>query len=704
MALTIAHISDDYSIYLANLKSAIAAINADLLQTNIWTNAYVAKIPQFNNEYIGPNTPIIFDHPSELVNLELKLYWSKILMNKRCNSMSIIERRRLPMKWLTSNWDLISAQLGHVQSIAEIPHPAFPPDGFTSSSAKKQQNELLLTLFGNYLPNQKRPSKQAQWVKEDTLREKHYASPRISIIGDFHKQILINKEQLRPLAKRNIIYLNDLYSEEDTRFKAVQKESDWFLNLYLYPIWLREAIRVHIFSKIENGEIGPQTMKVYFGRLINFRDFMHETFKEPSPKLITNILISENFIAWGNENNLSGKNWFTDAVAMLATAASHLPDQWPSLSINPRVARKIKRSHYKEGLGRIGYCKEGAGRSYSQRIIDELRLVIEHAPHPILNIFTMILSTGMRSEDGHSVLFDCLKEDPNDSNFMLLTFWQNKVRAWNVKPLLKSDQGHLFLINSILNQQENIIKKYGHKTHYLFPTFTGSQESFTGKEWTMQIIRKLCVEHGVKDDKGNVLNFSWHPLRHTKGTSLAKEGHDVLTIMMELGHSSPDMATVYVNNRLELKKQALMDKGAGRFFTIEGQFDHKVGELIYRKDLLIATRVCGGACAMPSQIGDWCEHANACYTCKYFRADEKDIEFFRSEQAMLDQLINEQSSESKEFAETGKTRLSEITFKRLQKNKEVYVSLGNIISAIETTHKYSGGESKFRKVDLESTK
>ena len=34
---------------------------------------------------------------------------------------------------------------------------------------------------------------------------------------------------------------------------------------------------------------------------------------------------------------------------------------------------------------------------------------------------------------------------------------------------------------------------------------------------------------------------------------MAADGHDVLTIMMELGHTSPDMATVYVNNRLELK-------------------------------------------------------------------------------------------------------------------------------------------------------
>ena len=62
--------------------------------------------------------------------------------------------------------------------------------------------------------------------------------------------------------------------------------------------------------------------------------------------------------------------------------------------------------------------------------------------------------------------------------------------------------------------------------------------------------------------KGKCSAFSWHALRHTKGTRMAAEGHDILSIMMELGHSSPDMATVYVNNRLELRKKALMEKGS----------------------------------------------------------------------------------------------------------------------------------------------
>ena len=35
---------------------------------------------------------------------------------------------------------------------------------------------------------------------------------------------------------------------------------------------------------------------------------------------------------------------------------------------------------------------------------------------------------------------------------------------------------------------------------------------------------------------------------------MAAEGHDILSIMFELGHASPDMASMYVNKRLDLKK------------------------------------------------------------------------------------------------------------------------------------------------------
>lgn len=214
-------------------------------------------------------------------------------------------------------------------------------------------------------------------------------------------------------------------------------------------------------------------------------------------------------------------------------------------------------------------------------------------------------------------------------------------------------------------------------------------------------IKKICVENNILDDAGKPLKFSWHPLRHTKGTSMAAEGHDVLTIMMELGHSSPDMATVYVNNRLELKKRALIDKGSGRFFTIEGDVDEKLGELLVRKSAITATRVCGGACSMPAQIGDWCEHANACYTCKHFRADEKDLPFFKVEKIELERVVAEQVIELKDLKDSGKTRMSEILSKRVEKNKQVCTSLNKIVTAIESNEVFNGSVNKFKPVQLD---
>jgi integrase len=411
--------------------------------------------------------------------------------------------------------------------------------------------------------------------------------------------------------------------------------------------------------------------------------------------------MEDDFVAWGNEKGLTGRNWFTDTMAMLTTASRSWPDQWPALSVSHRASRKIEKVHYKNGMGRIGYAQEGSNRAYSQRIIDELTLAAAKAPAPVFSIFALILATGMRAEDGHAVLFDCLKQDENDDDFMLLTFWQNKVRKWNDKPLHKRNSAHIEIINLIKTQREKLMDRYGKPTKYLFPVFNGTHESFLAPSYSMNEIKRQCLHHGILADDGSPLSFSWHPLRHTKGTSLAKEGHDILSIMMELGHTSPDMATVYINNRLELKKKALLEHGSGRFYTIEGRVDERVSNLIARKDQVAATRVCGGACAMPTQIGDWCEHANACYTCKHYRADAKDVDFFKAEQISIIQLIEEQQGEAKSLDEHGRVRMSEITSRRLNKNKEVYRSLGTIIAAIEGSGSYAGAEHKVKQIPLE---
>lgn len=692
---------DDLDIYRNQMKAALTGFSSELLESDVWGLDLVRKVERFCNQHVGvKNGSVSFKGIPEIVSLELKLYWANLLADPRQNSESIVARRLMPMKWFRAKTNEILKHFNAV-SISDIEHPEFPIDGAGVVGGKRQHNSEFMRLFSEFDGSPKTKLVEVEYVKENKKIKNNYVSPRITVAGNYHKRIVIAREQFKPFAKRNILFVNELYNENSTRFKDVQSREDWYLNFYLLPEWLRPAVREHILQKISYDELGPKTLLGYFGRMRVFAEFMCIEFDNPSPELITEVLIEDKFVAWGNKKGLTGKNWFTDNLAMLKTASRTWPDKWPALSVSSRAARKIEKVHYKEGLGRIGHNQECADRAYSTRIVDELKSATQRAPEPIFELFSIMLGLGIRAEDGHALLFNCLADDPNDEKFMLLTFWQNKVRKWNVKPLLKTDSAHQELIEIVKVQQARVLRKHGKETKYLFPSFTGTKEGFLTPSYTIHEIKQQCIRADIKNDDGSPLSFSWHPLRHTKGTSLAKDGHDILSIMMELGHTSPDMATVYINNRLELKKKALMAHGGGRFYTIEGRVDDKISELLVRKDKLSATRVCGGACVMPAQIGDWCEHANACYTCKHYRADAKDLDFFKSERDSIGSLIEEQKQESIELSEQGKVRMSQIIDRRRTRNIDVRTSLETIIKAVETGGQYAGDVNRFKQLLLE---
>ena len=66
--------------------------------------------------------------------------------------------------------------------------------------------------------------------------------------------------------------------------------------------------------------------------------------------------------------------------------------------------------------------------------------------------------------------------------------------------------------------------------------------------------------------------------------------------------------------------------------------------------------------------------------------------------------LEEQQLEVETLKEHGRTRMSEITSRRLKKNKEVYKSLETIITAIEVDGGYAGAEQQFKQISLEADK
>ena len=66
-----------------------------------------------------------------------------------------------------------------------------------------------------------------------------FRSPEVQLFGDIHRFAVINRAQMAPVHDRDIILLNDLYSEEDTRFRDRQRRSDTYVNFLDFEPWLR---------------------------------------------------------------------------------------------------------------------------------------------------------------------------------------------------------------------------------------------------------------------------------------------------------------------------------------------------------------------------------------------------------------------------------------------------------------------------------
>jgi len=686
---------DEIDRYNNYLEGKLAALSPLLVSNDIWSDAVMEQV--FGHPWLSPTfATLSLCARSAVLTSEVKSYLAASILDDRKADRRWFMRRAPVVEYVTEQGSDLLKKLG-ARCLAGIPHPSFIPESAAEQGSPRSHNDDVLELFAAwYGTKYKRRLKQARtWIRDGELVTDAYHSPEIQLFGDIHRFSVINHEQMRPLRERSIILLNDIYDEEDTRFRDRQRRSDTYLNLLRCQAWMRPLVRTFLLDKVAHGELAPATVVGMLGRIGTFCRFLSDD-GITAPEQMTEQTM-ERYLAWGNSRNAAGKNWYTDIVQLMRAAPLLLPGQWPAIPLDKRAAGRIKYKQAPDDVrNRLYASKEGANRAAPPTAVAQIMAHLDELPQPIPAIFTMGLTTGARPEDLHAMLFDCLAPDPHDERFMILTFWQNKVSRWNTKPLLKTDPSHAAMIGYIEEQRESVRKRYGRETKYLFPVLHGKKESFLTQYWTLQELKALCIRYNITDEEGRLFDFSWHPLRHHRGTQMAAEGHDILSIMFELGHASPDMASMYVNKRLELKKNALLQKGGGKFYTIEGRVDAAVGDLLLRKESMVATRVCGGACTLPGQLGEWCEHANACLTCRFFRADGDDIDHFRCERSNLYTTIEELEVEARGYEENGQMRMAEITRKRIQRNKDAVQNTDVIVRSIESEGRYKGSEQRYK--------
>ncbi|MEZ5750058.1 MAG: integrase [Caenibius sp.] len=610
---------------------------------------------------------------------EIKAYLAASVLDDRKADTQWFQRRIPVIRYLVEEGASLLQHFG-AGCLADIPHRFGASDGDTAKT--KCHNDAVLELYATWYGEQygrRRQSQTRQWIRDGEIVTTQYRSPEVQLFGDIHRFSIINRAQMAPMHDRDIIWINDLYSEEDTRFRDRQRRSDTYLNFLCFEPWLRPLMRGFLLDKVAHGELAPATLVGMQSRLRTFGQFLHgEGIAEPGRVELT----MERYLAWGNARNAAGKNWYTDIVQLLRAAPVLLPGQWPRIALDKRAARASVTSRHRttRGTGFTHHARVPTGPPRRKPWRPWWPGSTNCPPYPG-NLHDRRHDRGAgrtcmpcsstacgRSARHASHAVHVLAEQGQPLEYQALAGHRSCAPGDD-----QADRGAAGSCPAALRARHQIP----------VPVFSGKRESFLGYNWTLRELKMLCLRHGIVDGEGKPFDFSWHPLRHHRGTQMAAEGHDILSIMFELGHASPDMASMYVNKRLDLKKNALLRKGGGQFFTIAGKVDEAVGDLLLRKETMLATRVSGGACTLPGQLGEWCEHAHACLTCRFFRADGDDLEHFRCERAGLYVAIEGLEQEARDYEEGGQARMADITRKRLQRNKDAVHNTDTIIRSIE---------------------
>jgi hypothetical protein len=702
------HPSISHSQYEAHLAKIITESSPELLRIDVWDRdllvgclgkslpAKMKRGPEPPRTRAVP--PLQFTGP-RLVRNEMKAYVLATLLDPRHDHYQAWLRRRRVVAFVAAMSDELLQRFG-VSCLADIPSQLVPATAEGFVAGHYRHNAELVGLFEAWrrLHTERELRQTIAYTVQGSIKRKEYVSGEIALIGDAHRWLIVNREQMPPLERRNMVVLSDVFSENVTRLNERQKRRDTIINFYKMPLWMRAATRAFLLDRVSQGACAPGTANGLLSNLMHLRDFMAERFEAPSPRLLTTQLIEDDMVAWGLARNIRGYNWLTDTLAFLNNAPRFFPREWHPLNIDKRIVRKLGRD--RTTRTRANLFERGDAvrdRSMPPSIVEAIAAEVHRLPAPCPLLFLMAMTTGARAEDLHATLFDAVQPDPHDERFMVLHFWQNKVARWNSKPLLKTDPLHRQLLDAVESQRMAILQRHEKPTKYLFPSFNGSVEGFLEHQQTANLFRQLCIELDLRGDDGEIFRFGWHSLRHYRGTQMAQQGQDIVAIMLELGHVSPDMAMTYVNRRLDLKKRSLLAKGGGEFYTIRGRVDHHVEELLLKKNALVATRVAGGACMLPQQLGDWCDHAHACLSCKHFRADGRSADHFEAEHKALKVLVEEQDASLGTVDKTTKPRTAAVAQQRIDRNQKALVSVENILRAIRAKQEYSGTENRYRR-------
>jgi integrase len=538
--------------------------------------------------------------------------------------------------------------------------------------------------------SKRKPLKQSR-VRNGELITTEYRDGSSMPANDVYYVLRLFRETAKPLDQRDWILAEHLgFTDLKSRARA-----DNLLKLDRFTAsWFRDAVRSYLIFKSTDRQFSWPTIGRIVPVIDTFYTFLTERFGNPRPEDITKKLVVEDFKGWGvRDKKLAGYQWFSDVCVFLHAAMDRDVPGLPKFVVTPDHFPRARKSTRQ-------YHAEAPERAISAEVLAAIIDHIHELPVWVRRVFILGRYTAYRRTDLHSCPYHLLQ--PDDGTFMQLVRYHSKTDSTSRQLVKIDDEIGELIIKTVTDQQIEVKKEYGFIPDFLFPSpRTGdAKPTHRAPETSAELINKLLVRHKVVDPKtGEQASFNWHSLRHHRGNELALQGFDIIFIQTELGHSTPNMTMQYITARNDLKKKVVAEKGSGFLINIQGDIvvprttpDHEL-----RKQQIRATWTNGGSCGLPGQIGEWCDHANACLGCNHYNADSESVGYFEVQETKLSVIVQDQEGMVAQYEDQGSARLAQIERNRLERNRKALSGCQNILKTIREHGRYKGEASKYRK-------
>ena len=322
----------------------------------------------------------------------------------------------------------------------------------------------------------------------------------------------------------------------DADLEAYNIPSRYTINFdKLHQDWLRNLAKQFIYHECKQ-ETAFSTIQIYLSSLRYFSDYLEANeipnLRQVNRKAIVDFLFQS--------RKKQGENTIRQICSCLRSFFE-LGNFRGWFEVEPDLIRERDFSR------RI----KGNPDPLSETVLRQIEENLHKLPEPIVRMWLVAFFTAMRLNELALLKKDCLVQD---GSHWKIVWWRKKGNNQHEVPISRT------IAKVVQEQQDYIEQLWGDSWKYLFCHYHGLKVKKNLSEINIQpikrvitsaynpltvAIRSLIRAENIRDENGNLAQFSFSRLRFTRLTQLFEQGHDLAVVSAWAGHKQLKTTALY---------------------------------------------------------------------------------------------------------------------------------------------------------------